>query len=85
MEIDNNNQIELKFLQNIQNMAAIRVLAFWAFVGVAPCWNKLALRRNPRICMLNSNVLAPIRKDGLTSRSTQLVNLIKNMYTLCGR
>jgi len=37
MEIDNNNQIELKFLQNIQNMAAIRVLAFWAFVGVAPC------------------------------------------------
>jgi len=37
---------------------ARRVLALLAFVGVAPCWNKLALRKKLSFYMPSPNLLA---------------------------
>jgi len=67
-------------------------------VGVAPCWNKLALRKNLRNLHDKSSFCSfrdfCVHTDGQTdretdaqadmARSTRLVILIKNIYTLWG-
>jgi len=66
MDIDNKNKISYKFLQNdiitiMKNVGDRRDLVLWSFVsvraGMAPCWNKLTLRRktkNLRTCRVPS-------------------------------
>jgi len=43
--IDNYTKVPFTLLQN-KNEGARLILVLWAFVGVAPFWNKLALRMN---------------------------------------
>jgi len=69
--IDYKNKTSLTFLQNIKKFE--RHSSFRVRVVLAPSWNKLTLRREPK------------NLHAVMAKSTRLVMLIKNIYTLRGR
>jgi len=91
--IDENNTFQLKLLFLHQNC---RSHSFGRFVGVRVAWHPAETNlRCAGICMPNPSIVALIvseisafiGSDGQTgkARSTRLVYLIKNIYTLWGR
>jgi len=77
----------------------VHCICLWVFVGVrvdvAPCWNKFALRKKLKNLLAKSQHFSFYSFQELSdhtdgrqtdrARSTRLVILIKNMYTLLGR
>jgi len=70
----------------------VHIYDFLKIVGVAPCWNKRAMRKKlwnlpNSLALIVSEILAFIRTDGQAdmARSIQIVILIQNLYTLWGR